>query len=147
MESENLEEMMMKMVKKNPMEFIKFLESKNLNFVEVAKDLDLGRKIVQDRYNIDSSSIIEPEVQLGGRREAIELMVNKLYFGEKISLISELYSHKKDPFVKIMRKVQDLRNDVAHGRFNELNYEGYELSNARGQLIIIGDMMNALQKK
>ena len=96
-----------------------------------------------------SPVIIEPEVHLGGRCESIQLFIDKLHFGDKISIISELYSRnpKKDAFISFMWKINALRNDVAHGRFGNLKYEGLNLSDARGQLKIIADLMNALLKK
>ena len=51
----------------------------------------------------------------------MDVMVGKLHFGDKIGIIEELYSGKKNNFIKLMRKIQNMRNDVAHGRFDDLN--------------------------
>lgn len=161
---------MMKMIREDPKKFVDFLEQNKIDFDKIADELDISRRLVQERYSMNKKSIravefvfwfayfiereaqdliVEPEVQVGGRREAIQLLTDKLHFGDKISVISELYieNPKKDKFIKLMRKVQDLRNSVAHGRFNELQYEGLDLSDAKGQLVILSDLMNALLKK
>ncbi|MEK7552286.1 MAG: hypothetical protein AAB534_02605 [Patescibacteria group bacterium] len=167
---ESLEEKMMRMIKENPSEFIKFLEDTGIDFDKTANELDIARKLVQLKYSMDKKSInavefvfwfsyfvereaqdliVEPEVQLGARRRAVQILTDKLHFGDKISVISELYveNPKKDKFISLMRKVQDLRNAVAHGRFSELEYDGLDLADARGQLKILADLMNALLKK
>jgi len=166
----SMEEEMMQLVKEDPSKFIRYLEEHNLDFNQIGVELDIARHIVRDKYKMNDGSIaavefvfwfsyfveretqdliVEPEVQIGGRRESIEKLVDKLHFGDKISIISDLYvqNPKKDRFITLMRKVQDLRNDVAHGRFDKLLYDGYELSSARGQLKILGDLMNALLNK
>lgn len=165
-----LNDLMMKMVKENPNRFIKFLEDNRIDFDKVRGELDLARKIVKDRFKMAEKEIhavefvfwfsyfvereaqdltVEPEVHIGGRREFIQLLVDKLHFGDKISIISDLYSkdHKKDAFVSLMWKVNTLRNHVAHGRFGDLKYDGFELSDSRGQLKIVADLMNALLKE
>jgi hypothetical protein len=165
-----ISELMMKMVKENPDRFIGFLEANNIDFDKMRDELDVARKLVKERYKMAEEEIhavefvfwfsyfvereaqdliVEPEVHIGGRRESIQLLVDKLHFGDKISIISDLYSEnpKKDAFVSLMWKVNTLRNDVAHGRFNNLKYDGFELSDSRGQLKIVADLMNALLKK
>ena len=77
----------------------------------------------------------------------MEIIISKLHFGEKIKIIEELHTEKNDPFIKLMRQVQDLRNHVAHGRFNELKYAGYLLSDNRGKMTLIANLMDALLKK
>lgn len=167
---DTLEEKMMKMIKENPSQFIKFLEDNGIDFDKTAQELDMARKLVQERYSMNKKDIsavefifwfsyfvekeaqdliIEPEIQSGARREAVQILTDKLHFGDKISAISDLYvqNPKKDKFITLMRKVQDLRNAVAHGRFSELKYDNLDLSDARGQLKIVADLMNALLKK
>jgi len=164
------EEGIMKMLKKNPDEFIKLLEKKKIDFDKFGSELDIARKMIQDRFlmkkkDIDAVEfvfwftyyverevqdlIVGPEVQLGGRKEAIQLIVDKLNFRDKISIISKLHikNPKKNKFIKLLNKVNNLRNSVAHGRFDELKYGGYMLSDARGQLKITTNLMNALLKK
>ncbi|MFZ4500537.1 MAG: hypothetical protein ACOYMZ_03555 [Minisyncoccia bacterium] len=91
--------------------------------------------------------IIDPEVHVGARKSAMEALVSKLHFGDKIKIIEELHTGKKDEFVKLMRKIQDMRNDVAHGRFNDLNYGGYNLSDNRAKIKLIGNLRDVLRKK
>lgn len=163
-------EELMQMVKDSPAKFIKYLEENGIDFDKTAVELDLARKMVTKKYSMDDKSIravefvfwfaylvereaqdliIEPEVYSGARREAIQILTDKLHFGDKISVISELYVKypKKDEFLRLMRKVQDLRNAIAHGRFDELKYDSLDLGDARGQLKITADLMNALLKK
>ncbi len=91
--------------------------------------------------------IISPEVHIGARQNAMETIVSKLHFGDKIKIIEELYTGKKDEFTKLMRKIQDMRNDVAHGRFENLKYGGYHLSDNRSKLILIANLRDVLRKK
>ncbi|MFA5878043.1 MAG: hypothetical protein WC845_01625 [Candidatus Staskawiczbacteria bacterium] len=42
--------------------------------------------------------------------------------------------------------MNELRNSVAHGRFQELKYEGHALSDLKGQMKIIVDFMNVCKK-
>lgn len=91
--------------------------------------------------------IVYPEVQIGARKEAMEALVGKLHFGDKIKVIEELYTGKKDEFIKLMRKIQDMRNDIAHGRFENLNYGEYSLSDNRARLKLIANLRDALLKK
>lgn len=91
--------------------------------------------------------IVFPEVGAGARKEAMDALVGKLYFGDKIKIIEELYVGEKDDFIKLMRKIQNMRNDVAHGRFVNLNYGGYSLSDNRGKLKLIANLRDSLLKK
>jgi hypothetical protein len=91
--------------------------------------------------------IIFPEVQIGAREKAMKTIINKLNFGDKIKIIEELYTGKKDEFVKLMRKIQNMRNDIAHGRFSDLNYGNYHLSDNKGKLKLIANLKDALLKK
>lgn len=134
------------------------------------KDLnkDISRSLVKDRFGLSEQQfdavdfvfwiayavereaeelIIYPEVNVGGREKAIKALVEKLSFSQKIQLIGELYTGSKDPLVKLMRTIKELRNDVAHGRFDKLNYGGYHLSDSRGRLKLIGHYRDALLKK
>jgi len=88
--------------------------------------------------------IISAECGVGARREAIQKMVDKLNFGDKISIVSDLYvkNPKKDILIKLLWKVNNLRNDIAHGRFNDLTYGGHHLSDPKGQLKIVNDFIN-----
>lgn len=73
--------------------------------------------------------------------------MSKLHFGEKIKIIEELHTDKKDSFVRLMRKIQDMRNDIAHGRFDNLKYGGYHLSDNRGKIKLIANLRDAALDK
>jgi len=91
--------------------------------------------------------IIYPEVQLGARQVAMDTMMERLHFGDKITIIEKLYTNKKDNLLKLMRKIQDMRNDIAHGRFDKLNYGGYHLSDNRAKLKLIAHYRDVMRNK
>ena len=160
------EDELRKLVDGNPDELIKWAEERGIDFSGLSKDV--ARDAVKKRFSLTEDQfdavdfvfwisymverdadelIIEPEVHIGGRRESIELLVSRLHFGDKIKFIEKIYTSKEDPFIKVMRQVQDLRNDVAHGRFDELKYGGYPLSDNRGKLKLLANLRDALRKK
>lgn len=121
------------------------VDFENIKFLS-AKSFDLGRSLVRGRYQINDDDIeavefifwtiyflervtqdmiIEAECKVGARREAIQKIIDKLSFGDKISIVSDLYvkNPKKSDLVKLFWKVNDLRNNIAHGRFNKLTYK------------------------
>jgi hypothetical protein len=155
-----------KLVDGNPDELIKWAEERGIDFSGLSKDI--ARTMVRQKFALSEEQfeavdfvfwmsymverdaeelIIEPEVHIGARKTSIELLVSRLHFGDKIKVIEQLYTSKDDPFVKLMRQIQDLRNDVAHGRFNNLKYGGYSLSDNRGKLKLIANLRDALRKK
>src|SRR5690606_518105 len=106
-------------------------------------DDDIARRMVRRRFSLTKQQfqavdfvfwvaylvereaknlIVYPEVQIGARQKAMETIVNKLHFGDKIKVIEELYTGKNDALIKLMRKIQDMRNDISHGRFDDLTY-------------------------
>ncbi len=154
----------------NPEDLFKYFNTKGVDLNEIKKRIDSGRSIVRKAYKMTDTEIeavefcfwfsyfVEretqdliayPEIMLGARPEAINKIIDRLHFGDKISLISDLYTKepKKDKFLKMLWKVNDLRNSMAHGRFDELKYEGYHLSDVKGQLKIVSDFKNSLLKK
>ena len=160
-------EEILKMLKENPDELIKHLDKRNINLEKFGQELDIAKKLVKEEYQINDTNIqavefvfwlsyfversardfiVEPEVQIGSRKETIQLLVDKLSFGDKISILSKLHlkSLKKDKLESLLWKINELRNAVSHGRFEELKYEGYKLSNVGGQLKIISDLMSGL---
>ena len=129
--------------------------------------MDIARKFVKEGYKINDEDIlavefvfwfayfversiqdfiVEPEVGMGGRRETIQSLTDRLSFGDKISVISELYKEdlKKGDLLSLLWKINEIRNHVAHGRFDKLKYKECELSDIRGQLKIIVDFKDAL---
>lgn len=159
-----------KLLFSNPDKLIDLLEKEGKDLDEVKKRLDLGREIVRKKYKMNEreieavefcfwfsyfveretrNMIIFPEVRAGARVEAMQAIIDRLTFGDKISLISDLYvkDSKKDKLVKMLWKINELRNAMAHGRFGELRYGKYHLSDLRGQLKILIDFTNSLLKK
>lgn len=137
-------------------------EKESTSFESTNLKLDLGRKLVREVYKINDEDIeavefifwvvyfyermtqdmiIQAECKSGARREAIQKIIDKLHFGDKISIVSDLYikDPKKDDFIKLLWKLNELRNNVAHGRFSDLTYGGHHLSDSRGQLKLIND--------
>jgi hypothetical protein len=148
-----------------PKEAFEFFEKGGVDFKQL-KELDLGRLLVKQRYQLTQEQIeavefvywlsyfeerefghiiSEVEKSKGATTPMIQAMLDKLHFGDKISLIEQHYaSQSKDKdFIKLAWKVNKLRNEVAHGRFDDLNYDGFHLSDPKGQLKIIIDLMNA----
>ncbi|HAJ44750.1 hypothetical protein A3K33_00930 [Candidatus Azambacteria bacterium RIFOXYC1_FULL_41_20] len=161
------EEEMLRMLKENPDELIKHLEKCPINLEELGQEMDIARKFVKEGYKINDEDIlavefvfwfayfversiqdfiVEPEVGMGGRRETIQSLTDRLSFGDKISVISELYKEdlKKGDLLSLLWKINEIRNHVAHGRFDKLKYKECELSDIRGQLKIIVDFKDAL---
>ncbi len=155
-----------KLVDGNPDELIKKAEELGIDIGGFGKDI--ARKLVKERFLLTDDQleavdfifwvayfvekeaeglIIFPEVQVGARKVAIEALVDKLHFGDKIKIIEELYVGKKDNFVKLMRIIQDMRNNIAHGRFDNLSYGGYSLSDNRGKLKLIANLRDVLLLK
>jgi len=155
-----------KLIDGNPDILIKKAEELGIDFKGL--DKDIAKKMAKERYSITEDQfeavdfifwvsyfveraseefIIYPEVKIGARKEAIEILVGKLNFGGKIKVIEELYTGKKDPFIKLMKKIQTMRNNIAHGRFNNLNYGGYDLSDNRARIKLIANLKDTLLKK
>jgi hypothetical protein len=160
-------EEMKKLVDGNPDTLIKKLEEVNFDFNQLPDGLSRDAvkkwcKLSDDdfaavdftfwaAYLIEyqaSELIIEPEVSEGARKEVMEEIVSKLTFGDKISIIQNIHVRdKKNPLLRMMRKMQDLRNNVAHGKFDMLEYGGFHLSTKKGQLKMFGDIRDVYLKK
>jgi len=159
-----------KLLFENPDKLVGLLEKEGLDSNEIKKKVDLGRTLVQKRYKMNDDDIcavefcfwlayfaerevqnmiIIPEVNVGARKEAMQTIIDKLSFGNKIAIISDLYvkNPNKDNFVKFLRKINKLRNATAHGRFSELKYDSHHLSDLKGQLKIVVDFMKVALNK
>ena len=70
-------------------------------------------------------------------------------FGQKIVFIQKNYNPegKSDKYIEILRTIKNLRNDVAHGRIEDLKYGRYSLSDVRAQMKLTIDMMNGALNK
>lgn len=153
-----------------PHKIIKEFEDVGMSFEDVKKQIDLGRSLVKSAFGMSEKDIeavefvfwiayyaermvqemiISIEVTLGARSEAVEKIVEKLHFGDKISVISDLYTNgpKKDALVIMLWKINTLRNAVAHGRFSELIYSDFHLSDLKGQIKLTMDMKDAALSK
>jgi hypothetical protein len=155
-----------KLISGNPDEMIRVAEKLGIDFSGL--DPSIAKKMVKEQFSLTDADfeavdfvfwisyfversceelIVYPELKIGARKEMMEAVISKLHFGDKIKIIEELYVNKKDDLVKLMRKIQDLRNHVAHGRFDSLRYGGYHLSDNRGKLKLIGHLRDAFRKK
>jgi hypothetical protein len=93
--------------------------------------------------------IIEIEVALGRQsRESVEQTLNGLVMGRKIQyMIDRKHTTDSSPYVVFLKSFSQLRNHMAHGRLNKLEYKGYKLSHPKGQILLTSDLRNALIKK
>lgn len=137
----------------------------NLDFVE---RLQLGKLIAKERfpglietkhekavdflfwfiYGIEketSDSILYVENQLGKDVKDTEEMIDNMTFGQKIDFVEKHYVKNKDNdvYISFLRTLNKLRNHMAHGRLDKLNYGGYFLSEPEAQLKIFADVRNA----
>ncbi len=161
----NIEEIK-KLIDGDPDALIEKAQNLGIDFSDLQKDI--AKEMVRKRFSLTDDQfeavdfifwiayfvereaedlIVYPEVQIGARKKAMEVLINKLHFGDKIKVIEELYTDKKDELVKLMRKIQDMRNDIAHGRFENLNYGGYNLSDNRAKLKLIANLRDVMLKK
>lgn len=151
----------------DPEKLINFLDNNPESINNIKKSIDSGRSFIREKYKMNNTEIeavefcfwftyfveretrnmiIYPEIMSGARLEAINKIIDRLHFGDIISLIADLYIKdlKKDNCIKMLWKINDLRNDIAHGRFDNLKYGEYYLSDPRGQLKIIMDFQHSL---
>ena len=160
------EEDLKKIVDGDPDALIQFGTENGIHFSGL--DKNIARTMVKERYSLTDNEldvvdfvfwvsyfvertaeelIVDPQVSIGVPKQTIDFLVNKLHFGDKIKVMEELYSLKKDRLVKFMRIIQDMRNDVAHGRFNNLKYGGYNLSDNRGKIKLLAELRDSMLKK
>ncbi len=161
---------MLKMFRANPKEALDYFEKQGLDFSKAAKELDLGRLLIKEIFGMNNDLIDATEfvfwisyfaereltdtilsiekIILGKSTPMIEGMIDRLCFGDKISLVEKHYAGKSSAdYIKILRKINMLRNDVAHGRLEELAYNNLPLSDAKGQTLLMADFMNAMHFK
>ena len=149
----------------NPREMLKRTRELGINMDDLK--FDVKKKLIQDGYGISDEDleavdfvywvayfvernagelIVDPQVKIGAQRITLEALVAHLSFGSKITIIQQLYVNNGDALLKMMRKIQDLRNHVAHGRFDMLKYDGHKLNKGHGQILIIADIRDAYLK-
>mgnify|MGYP001599669382 FL=1 len=151
----------------NPDIFFSDFEKLGVDFSKVK--LDLGRVMVKKRFNLTDQQIeavefvywmsyfIETELKqsilfveknLGSKTKMLEAALDKLHFGDKIGLITTYNENgKSDNFTKMCWKINELRNHVAHGRFEKLEYAGLSLSDTKGQLRLFADIKNSAEER
>lgn len=155
-----------KLVDGDPDVLIETAAEMGFDFTGLSKDI--ARQMVKEKFSLSEDQfeavdfifwlsymiekdaedlIIYPEVKLGARKEAMNTIIERLHFGDKLTIIEKLHTGKKDSMVKLMRKIQDMRNEIAHGRFDQLNYGGYHLSDNRGKLKLIAHYRDVMRKK
>jgi hypothetical protein len=91
--------------------------------------------------------VLNSEITIEERETALTFIIDNLYFGDKIKIIEKFYSSKNSSIIKLMRKIQDLRNHIAHGRLDKLLYDSLKLSEGKGQLKLFVDLMNVMLEK
>ncbi len=83
-----------------------------------------------------------------GNTDIVDDMLGRLTFGDKISLMNDRYNKggQLKPFISMAWKVNQLRNDMAHGRFGNLKYNGIDLSDRKGQFKFLIDLVTAFME-
>jgi hypothetical protein len=94
--------------------------------------------------------IISVEEKIGSRKDSIERFLDEFHLSNKITLLTDYYlaeakKEKRKKLKDILWKVNTLRNNIAHGKFDNLKYKGHHLSKLIGQLTIIKDYVEALK--
>lgn len=112
--------------------------------MEAAESTYWGSYLVERNIS-EMISILEKS---SGNTDIVDDMLNRLSFGGKISLMNDRYNKTSQikPFINMAWKINQLRNDMAHGRFNNLKYEGIDLSDRKGQFKFLIDLTTAFTK-
>ncbi len=168
----SLDDKIMAFLSSDPDKAIETFEKHGVDFNGL-KELKMGKLFAQKRFNItddqfeavefvfwityfmereinDIISFVEKNKMFGIENPMINGMLDKLPFGSKISLIEKHYATmpKDKNYITMLWKINDLRNHVAHGRFDELKYGGYMLNDPKGQIKLTIEIMNSsLSKK
>jgi len=155
----------------DPDGFFDFLETRKID-ISGLKSLDLLRLFIRERYkelfkqeNFEAAeaifwlsyfaerelreSILFVETQLGKNPDEIDARLDEMTFGKKIIFIQKNYNPegKSDKYIEALRVIKNLRNDVAHGRIENLKYGRYSLADIRGQMKLTIDLMNGALNK
>lgn len=155
----------------DPDGFFDFLEANKIDISDLKK-LDLPKLFIRKRYqelfkqeNFEAAeaifwlsyfaerelreSIFFVETQLGRNSKEIDAILDEMTFGQKIVFIQKNYNPegKSDKYIEILRTIKNLRNDVAHGRIEDLKYGRYSLSDVRAQMKLTIDLMNGALNK
>ena len=168
----SLYDKMLKFLSSDPDKAIETFENLGTDFNDLKK-LKMGKLFARERFKINDDQFetvefvfwitymmereindiindVEKARMRGLKNPMINAMLDKLPFGSKISLIEKNYASmpKNKNYIKMLWKINDLRNHVAHGRFDELKYGGYLLNDPKGQIKLTIEIMNtSLGKK
>lgn len=167
----SLDDKLLKFLSSDPDKAFETFEKMGTNFDDLKK-LDMGRLLIKEKFKLSENQFeavefvfwisymlerdleaiikdVEKARMLNLENPMLEAMLDKLHFGDKISLIQKHYATEPDDknFNSLLWKINDLRNSVAHGRFDELKFGGHELHNPKGQLKLIIEVMKAFKKK
>jgi hypothetical protein len=81
----------------------------------------------------------------GSYEKIIEFIIDKFNFTEKIDLYNEASSGKKaGKLVSYFRKINQLRNDIYHGRIEDLKYNKADLRQKKTRSKMMFDFFKAL---
>lgn len=99
-----------------------------------------------------AENILTQIISLAEKNQRVTKIVDDILdhvsFGDKIVIFTDLYGGTKASkyFVSIAWKINELRNHVAHGRFNKLEYKGLDLSTIKGQLKLLTEFIYSLSQ-
>lgn len=166
MENDNF----LKFLSSDPDKAFGVFEKMGTNFDDFKK-LDMVRLLIREKFKLSENQFeavefvfwisymlernleaiikdVEKARMLHLENPMLEAMLDKLHFGDKISLIQKHYATEPDDknFISFLWRINDLRNSVAHGKFDELKFGGYELHDPKGQLKLIIEIMKAFKK-
>ncbi|OGI26046.1 MAG: hypothetical protein A3J76_05545 [Candidatus Moranbacteria bacterium RBG_13_45_13] len=81
----------------------------------------------------------------GSYEELIEYLIDRLFFTEKINIFEKASStNRPKNLLKYLRKINNIRNDVYHGRIDNLKYDGKNLTSRETKEKLIDDLDSAL---
>lgn len=151
-----------KIINGDPAKLIHFMEKNGVDFSGLENNI--AKKLVREKFSITDEQfnavdfifwvsyftervaedlICSSEKNFNVSENSIRYIVNELHFGAKIKVIEELHTANKDSMITIMRKVQNYRNDIAHGKFSNLKYGGWHLADNRAQIKLLADLRDA----
>lgn len=161
----NVDDLFKMIVDGSPERLINFCEKNKIDLSDIG--VNFGQVIAKERYGVSNKDIkaidflfwfaysvesfaneliVDPEVHIGARKILMTEIVAVLSFGQKIKVLQKIYTNKKDPLIKLMRLIQHLRNNMAHGRFNDLQYKNHHLSDKKAQILLMGELRDATRK-
>jgi len=151
----------------NPEGFFAMCDDKGVS-LDFLKELDIPKLIVAKRYKDECTpeffaaadtvlwvsyfsereltrAIKDIEINHGRDLNEMQAELDEMVFGQKITFADDNYnqSGNSDAYIKMLRSIKELRNDMAHGRMDELVYKGYSLGDIKGQMKLVVDLANS----